>query len=237
MGRFRDQNYMALSTEVVASLASCYSFYCSPPQSPPLCTDMWDIRPWPGQYLPHGMNFDDCAPPYSANLWKITLSASQDVIVAWHALSHIGALCSCRAKVFLFNIDQPPRLHSTLFKHQCSYTLSPCQLDILQLQSFFPRLTKISSSAPNTSQNMRYYFTSLLAVAFSAAVTSAQNLQDIPQCAMGPALDSIGSTHCDTNNFKCICNNKSWLTSLLPDIEKDCSPDDLKSTSPSLHFS
>lgn len=144
-------------------------------------------------------------------------------------------LLSCQS--LLFNIDQPPRLHSTLFKHQCSYTLSPCQLDILQLQSFFPRLTKISSSAPNTSQNMRYYFTSLLAVAFSAAAASAQNLQDIPQCAMGPALDSIGSTNCDTTNFKCICNNKSWLTSLLPDIEKDCSPDDLKSTPPSLHFS
>lgn len=84
---------------------------------------------------------------------------------------------------------------------------------------------------------MLYHFTSLLAVVFCVAAASAQSISDIPNCAMTSALESISSTKCEISDFKCICNNKAWITSLLPKIEKDCNADDLKSTPPSSHFS
>ncbi|MCJ1467655.1 hypothetical protein MMC07_006280 [Pseudocyphellaria aurata] len=77
---------------------------------------------------------------------------------------------------------------------------------------------------------MYSYFTSLFAIALSVAAASAQNLGDIPQCAQTAALDSITSTGCGITDFQCICNSQSWLKSLLPDIEKQCSADDLSKT-------
>ncbi|MCJ1427788.1 hypothetical protein MMC29_005693 [Sticta canariensis] len=77
---------------------------------------------------------------------------------------------------------------------------------------------------------MRYHFTSLLAVVFCIAAASAQSLNDIPSCATTAAVESISSTKCEITDYKCICNNKAWITSLLPKIEKVCNADDLKKT-------
>ena len=44
------------------------------------------------------------------------------------------------------------------------------------------------------------------------------------------AFSSISSTGCQLTDIDCICKDQSFITSLLPIVEKDCSPADLQST-------
>ncbi|KAI4140793.1 MAG: hypothetical protein L6R39_005655, partial [Caloplaca ligustica] len=60
--------------------------------------------------------------------------------------------------------------------------------------------------------------------------THAQSLADIPTCASTAALQSFTSTGCQLTDFPCICNDQSFLTSLLPVVEAACSPEDLQKT-------
>lgn len=75
-------------------------------------------------------------------------------------------------------------------------------------------------------------YTSLLAIVLAAASVSAQDLDGLPSCAEAPALSALGTTGCGTN-ITCVCNNKSFLLSLEPQIEKSCTaPGQLACTCP-----
>lgn len=76
---------------------------------------------------------------------------------------------------------------------------------------------------------MPHYLICILLLALSITTTSAQTLTDVPKCSANDALTNIKDTGCQISDLKCICNDQDWLTKLLPQVQKDCSPADLAS--------
>ncbi|KAI4123304.1 MAG: hypothetical protein LQ338_005329 [Usnochroma carphineum] len=73
--------------------------------------------------------------------------------------------------------------------------------------------------------------TSTLLSLLALALTShAQSINDVPQCASTPALQAFTSTGCQLTDFSCICKDQSFITSLLPVVQKACSPEDFQKT-------
>lgn len=227
-----------LNTKIVNSLAWCYAFNFlhSSPLSFPFRYDPWPWSSWLSKVrfmvkiisrnallrLPH---------QYSTSMWEVTISRHS---VAWYALSHNAVSCAVLPKFFSLILTKPFNFNSpsSNINHSCTLPYFPitypCYLSLLIGNPWFALMK---------SQRMRHYFISLLAFAFSVAAASPPSLSDILNCAVGSVVSSIGGSNCGLTDYKCICNNKGWLASLLPQIEKECSPEDLKSTSPSLHFS
>lgn len=77
---------------------------------------------------------------------------------------------------------------------------------------------------------MPHYLICLLLLALSITTTSAQTPTDVPKCAANAALTNIKDTGCQISDLRCICNDQDWLTKLLPQVQKDCSPADLAKT-------
>ncbi|MCJ1335192.1 hypothetical protein MMC09_000459 [Bachmanniomyces sp. S44760] len=75
------------------------------------------------------------------------------------------------------------------------------------------------------------FFSTIAAVAAVAvAAVSAQDLSQIPSCALQPALAAFKSTGCGLTDFHCVCTDTSFLESLTPVITKACSCPDLAKT-------
>lgn len=72
---------------------------------------------------------------------------------------------------------------------------------------------------------MHSFKIALLAVA--ASLVRAQDLSQIPSCALGPAVAALGSTGCSETDFKCICSASSFITSLTPAVTAACDASDL----------
>ncbi|KAM0803159.1 hypothetical protein BDR22DRAFT_89603 [Usnea florida] len=68
----------------------------------------------------------------------------------------------------------------------------------------------------------------ILTIAIHHAVTLS--LADIPSCAEQVAFSSLNSTGCTLSDYSCLCKDQSFISSLLPVVEKDCSPADLQKT-------
>jgi hypothetical protein len=60
-------------------------------------------------------------------------------------------------------------------------------------------------------------------------MASAQ-LDKIPQCALGCAISSIGTSGCAQTDIHCICQASSFLTSILTCIKGACSEADVEQT-------
>ncbi|CAF9912943.1 MAG: hypothetical protein HETSPECPRED_001267 [Heterodermia speciosa] len=58
----------------------------------------------------------------------------------------------------------------------------------------------------------------------------AQGISDLPECATQAAFSSLTSTGCQISDIGCICKDQSFISSLLPVVEKACSPADLQKT-------
>ncbi|MCJ1320537.1 hypothetical protein MMC15_005877 [Xylographa vitiligo] len=74
----------------------------------------------------------------------------------------------------------------------------------------------------------------LFAVPFLAvqlvSFVSGQSLANIPQCAQSAAISSLVTTGCAITNYTCFCDDKSWISSLLPVVMSDCDAADFQST-------
>lgn len=70
-------------------------------------------------------------------------------------------------------------------------------------------------------------FLSVLYAALAALVSIRQFLTVFLQAEA--AFSSITSTGCQITEVECICKDQSFLSSLLPVVEKACSPADLQS--------
>ncbi|MCJ1224468.1 hypothetical protein MMC12_001113 [Toensbergia leucococca] len=64
----------------------------------------------------------------------------------------------------------------------------------------------------------------------AASITTAQSISDVPACAETAALSSISSTGCQLTDFKCICTDQSFISSLLPVVQNSCSAADFQKT-------
>ncbi|KAK6340721.1 hypothetical protein TWF696_009045 [Orbilia brochopaga] len=66
----------------------------------------------------------------------------------------------------------------------------------------------------------------VLAVAASLSAASAtllpRQLEDIPQCALGCAVSSLGSSGCPTSDIACICKAEKFVESLIPCVQGAC---------------
>ncbi|MCJ1356012.1 MAG: hypothetical protein MMC33_006006 [Icmadophila ericetorum] len=69
---------------------------------------------------------------------------------------------------------------------------------------------------------MQYKQIAVLA-ALAAPFVGAQNLSNLPSCALQPALSAIQSSGCGLSDYKCICSDTSFLTTLEQDIKTTCS--------------
>ena len=87
------------------------------------------------------------------------------------------------------------------------------------------------------------------AIAVTLTCVYAQSISDVPHCAVcesatifnvvrcptkytaqaQAAYSSISSTGCQIQEIACICKDQSFVASLLPVVEKACSPADLQS--------
>ncbi|KAF3924624.1 hypothetical protein AA313_de0202710 [Arthrobotrys entomopaga] len=69
-----------------------------------------------------------------------------------------------------------------------------------------------------------------VAVANAALMPRQDGLSSIPQCALSCALGSLGDTGCQPTDFACICKATSFITGLVPCVQKGCSADDFEKT-------
>jgi len=68
-----------------------------------------------------------------------------------------------------------------------------------------------------------------VAVGLTASLVSAQ-LESIPQCALGCAVSSLGSTGCPTTDIACICSATAFLQALTPCVQAACTPQEFAAT-------
>jgi len=69
----------------------------------------------------------------------------------------------------------------------------------------------------------------ILSVVASAALATAQ-LSNIPSCALSCAISSIGSSGCSETDIKCVCQAKSFITSITTCVQGACTPAELQQT-------
>ncbi|MCJ1290293.1 hypothetical protein MMC34_001829 [Xylographa carneopallida] len=77
---------------------------------------------------------------------------------------------------------------------------------------------------------MRVLFTVPFFVAQLVPLVTGQTLANIPQCAQSAAISSLVTTGCAITNYTCFCDDKSWISGLLPVVMSDCDAADFQTT-------
>ncbi|KAK0516450.1 hypothetical protein JMJ35_001053 [Cladonia borealis] len=78
---------------------------------------------------------------------------------------------------------------------------------------------------------MQHHFHILISFATIILQIKAQDLSGLPTCAQASAISSFTSTGCQITDLTCICDDSTFIESLAPAIEKDCSPADIQEVS------
>jgi len=68
-----------------------------------------------------------------------------------------------------------------------------------------------------------------VAVGLTASLVSAQ-LESIPPCALGCAINSLGGTGCAQTDIACICSATAFLEALTPCVQTSCTPEEFAAT-------
>ncbi|KAL8860842.1 MAG: hypothetical protein Q9178_002872 [Gyalolechia marmorata] len=76
---------------------------------------------------------------------------------------------------------------------------------------------------------MKYTIT-IVSLLTLLSTSTAQSLNDIPACASEAALSSFTNSGCTVGDNACICRNQDFLSSLLPVVEANCSPEEVQRT-------
>ena len=118
----------------------------------------------------------------------------------------------------------PPALLALCFQLASLSILASTRLQYKLHCLPFPTRISISRVAKMQFKTLALFF------ATSAIPAIAQNLGNLPQCALNPALQAIGSTGCSLQDFSCICKDSKFLQTLQPQIEAACDAADLQST-------
>ncbi|KAH8601838.1 hypothetical protein B0O99DRAFT_680953 [Bisporella sp. PMI_857] len=63
-----------------------------------------------------------------------------------------------------------------------------------------------------------------------AAVSLAQDITSLPQCAQDPILQAITNSGCPLTDISCICGNKKFIDGLLAKIPTVCNADEVAVT-------
>jgi len=56
------------------------------------------------------------------------------------------------------------------------------------------------------------------------ALTAAQDITSLPQCAQQPILNAITNSGCPLTDITCICSNSKFVKGLLAEIPGVCNP-------------
>ncbi|KAL8927610.1 MAG: hypothetical protein Q9172_001320 [Xanthocarpia lactea] len=74
------------------------------------------------------------------------------------------------------------------------------------------------------------YRTTIVSLLTLLSTSTAQSLNDVPTCASQAALNSFANSGCTLGDNACICRNQDFLSSLLPVVERNCSPEEVQRT-------
>ncbi|KAL8816422.1 MAG: hypothetical protein Q9223_004562 [Gallowayella weberi] len=74
------------------------------------------------------------------------------------------------------------------------------------------------------------YTSAIISLLTLLSTSTAQSFADVPRCASQAAINSFTNAGCALNDFPCICKNQNFLASLVPVVEKACTPEELKKT-------
>ncbi|CAF9916599.1 MAG: hypothetical protein GOMPHAMPRED_001055 [Gomphillus americanus] len=55
----------------------------------------------------------------------------------------------------------------------------------------------------------------------------AQDLSQVPSCALGPAITAFSKTGCEAMDIKCICSKSQLIPELQAEISKVCSVEEV----------
>ncbi|KAL8906826.1 MAG: hypothetical protein Q9171_006106 [Xanthocarpia ochracea] len=74
------------------------------------------------------------------------------------------------------------------------------------------------------------YTTTIVSLLTLLSTSTAQSLNDVPACASEAAISSFTNSGCTLGDNACVCRNQDFVSSLLPVVRSNCSPEEFQRT-------